>query len=111
MSIQYVYIQSEPGLWTVGFYSPNKEWISESDYNDKEEAAKRVISLNGGSPIISEVKFTSLAPTKRLLIASIIMNGLIGKYALRESKDQITLRQVSYELADELIEYEFDKVK
>jgi hypothetical protein len=43
----YVYIQSEPGLWTVGFYSPNGEWVPESDHNDKDAAAYRVAYLNG----------------------------------------------------------------
>lgn len=43
----YVYIQSEPGLFTVGFYAPTGKWIPESDHNEKEEAAKRVAFLNG----------------------------------------------------------------
>lgn len=45
----YVYILSEPGLWTVGFYAPNGKWNSESDHNNKEEAAERVAYLNGGN--------------------------------------------------------------
>jgi hypothetical protein len=44
----YVYIRSEPGLWTVGFYDPSGKWISESDHHDPEDAAKRVAWLNGG---------------------------------------------------------------
>ena len=44
----YVYIQSEPGLWTVGFYSPDGQWLPESDHTTKESAAKRVHYLNGG---------------------------------------------------------------
>ena len=44
----YVYIQSEPSLWTVGFYSPDGKWHTDSDRNDREEAAKRVHYLNGG---------------------------------------------------------------
>ena len=44
----YVYIMTEPGLWTVGFYSPDGKWQSESDYSNSEEAAKRVAYLNGG---------------------------------------------------------------
>lgn len=44
----YVYILSEPGLWTVGFYSPDGEWHPESDHETKEKAAKRVHYLNGG---------------------------------------------------------------
>lgn len=44
----YVYINSEPGLYTVGFYKPDGKWEPESDHGSKEEAAKRVHWLNGG---------------------------------------------------------------
>ncbi len=43
----YVYTQTEPGLWTVGFYEPNGKWVSESDHTSTEEAAQRVAYLNG----------------------------------------------------------------
>ena len=43
----WVYIQTEPRLWTVGFYDPKGEWHTDSDYDDKEEAAARVSYLNG----------------------------------------------------------------
>lgn len=46
----YCYIKSEPGLWTVGFYSPDGEWHPESDHNSKDEAAARVSWLNGNTP-------------------------------------------------------------
>lgn len=45
----WVYIQTEPNLWTVGFYAPDGEWHPESDYVSKEKAAERVHYLNGGS--------------------------------------------------------------
>jgi hypothetical protein len=44
----YVYKQSEPGLWTVGYYEPSGKWVPESDHDNREEAAKRVHYLNGG---------------------------------------------------------------
>jgi hypothetical protein len=44
----YVYIQSEPQLWTVGFYQPDGKWVPESDHGTPGEAAARVIELNGG---------------------------------------------------------------
>ena len=47
-SKMYVYIQSEPGLWTVGFYDPKGKWHPESDHSNQEDAAKRVAYLNGG---------------------------------------------------------------
>lgn len=45
----YVYLKSEPGLYTVGFYSPRGEWIAESDWPTETKAAERVHWLNGGS--------------------------------------------------------------
>lgn len=45
----YVYIQSESGLWTVGFYSPDGKWNPESDHETQSSAARRVRYLNGGN--------------------------------------------------------------
>lgn len=45
----YVYQQTEPNLWTVGFYGPKGEWHPESDQSSQEAAAARVHYLNGGS--------------------------------------------------------------
>ena len=60
--MMYVYIQSEPNLWTVGFYTPEGEWNPESDHSEKEEAAKRVAFLNGSNtqdnPNTGENEFT-----------------------------------------------------
>lgn len=49
-SSAWVYIKSEPGLWTVGFYEPSdkRKWQPESDHTSEESAAKRVHYLNGG---------------------------------------------------------------
>jgi hypothetical protein len=43
----YVYIQSEPGLWTVGFYNPDGKFEPESDHDTTDSAAARVSYLNG----------------------------------------------------------------
>lgn len=45
----WIYFQSEPELWTVGFYKPNGTFMTESDYNHKNEAAARCNYLNGGA--------------------------------------------------------------
>jgi hypothetical protein len=39
------------GLWTVGFYTPDARWISESDHDSEEDCRWRVHFLNGGSRI------------------------------------------------------------
>lgn len=49
MNTNYVYIRSEPGLWTVGFYKPDGTFNSESDWDNTEDAAKRVHYMNGGN--------------------------------------------------------------
>jgi len=46
--MSYVYIQSEPRLWTVGFYDPAGNWHAESDHGDTGSASERVHYLNGG---------------------------------------------------------------
>jgi hypothetical protein len=45
--MSYVYIRSEPQLWTVGFYRPDGAWEPESDHGSQDEAAERVAWLNG----------------------------------------------------------------
>ncbi len=49
MSAAWVYIKSEPNLWTVGFYDPDGKWHSDSDHEFQEGVATRVHYLNGGA--------------------------------------------------------------
>jgi hypothetical protein len=49
MNQAWVYQQSEPGLFTVGFYDPAGEWHSDSDHETRDGAAARVNYLNGGN--------------------------------------------------------------
>ena len=44
----WVYVRSEPGLWTVGFYAPDGKWHPDSDHDSMADAAARVQYLNGG---------------------------------------------------------------
>ena len=48
----YVYIRSEPKLFTVGHYSPKGEWVAESDHDTPQSAAARVHYLNGGTSVM-----------------------------------------------------------
>jgi hypothetical protein len=50
----WVYIKSEPNLYTVGFYDPKGKWNPESDWDTKEDAIKRVRYLNGGKETANE---------------------------------------------------------
>ena len=44
----YVYMQSEPSLWTVGFCDLDGNFYPESDHETMRAAADRVAFLNGG---------------------------------------------------------------
>lgn len=44
----WVYIKTEPKLWTVGFYDPTGKFIPESDWTSPECAAAQCSYLNGG---------------------------------------------------------------
>jgi hypothetical protein len=65
--VTYVYIQSEPSLWTVGHWGPDGDttgmggtgrWHPESDHGSPGEAARRVAELNGAGPVL-EIPFHS----------------------------------------------------
>jgi hypothetical protein len=45
----WVYINSEPGLWTVGFYDPSGHFHTDSDHVSPTDAADRVHYLNGSN--------------------------------------------------------------
>lgn len=45
--MSYVYIKSEPQLWTVGHYDPSDKFIPESDHNTESDASERAAFLNG----------------------------------------------------------------
>lgn len=45
----YVYIQSEPGLLTVGHYAPDGKFHPDCDCSTKDEAGRRVAYLNGSN--------------------------------------------------------------
>jgi len=44
----YTIINSEPGVYSVGFYSPNNEWHTYENFADKEKAEEKCNYLNGG---------------------------------------------------------------
>ena len=46
--MSFVYIESQPGLWTVGHYRPDGKWVPESDHTSPDGASCRVAALNGG---------------------------------------------------------------
>lgn len=53
----FVYVRSEPNLWTVGHYSPDGKWHPESDHSTADAAATRVHWLNGGNQDKTPAKY------------------------------------------------------
>lgn len=67
MSI-YHYVQSEPGLWTVGYGKPGVDWEPESDHGTVREAAARAAWLNGGPEPESESADSDLRTSVAALV-------------------------------------------
>lgn len=64
----WVYKQTERSLWTVGFYSPDGEWVPESDYPSSDAAALRVRFLNGG-PLPADMRpIFALRPDDQVIV-------------------------------------------
>lgn len=53
----WVYVQSEPSLYTVGFYDPAGKWHSDSDHEIRTGAANRAAFLNGARPPMARTVF------------------------------------------------------
>ena len=49
----WVYVRNREGFYTVGFYDPSGKWHPDSDWDSREDAAKRVHYLNGGKDAAS----------------------------------------------------------
>lgn len=49
MQQPWIYIQTEPGLFTVGREDSNGTWIPDSDWDSKKEAGDHIHYLNGGN--------------------------------------------------------------
>ncbi len=40
--MSWVYIKTEPGLWTVGHYDPSGKFQTDSDHDERAKAAERI---------------------------------------------------------------------
>ncbi len=47
----FVYIRSEPQLWTTGFYKPDGTWEPDDDFPSPGQAGNRAAFLNGAGSI------------------------------------------------------------
>jgi hypothetical protein len=81
--MQYVYRNSEPGLWTVGFYDPDGKWHPETDHTSTQAAAERVRELNGGDSA-RDPHQEELSLLDKLALGA--LTGLLGCAALFERR-------------------------
>lgn len=76
----YVYIQTEPSLWTVGFYTPAGKWEPDSDHDSPSKAAERVHCLNGGD---DQHQITRLRKATQKMVQAAdnmaLTNGITGE--------------------------------
>lgn len=108
----YVYIKSEPGLWTVGFYKPDGKFEPASDHTVEDEAADRVIELNGGGvhpEIIGDrVHRDMLRGADRDRFAMAALTGMLPKCDGIDARNGVrdyaaNYAEVAYRLADEML--------
>lgn len=89
----HTFIESEPGLWTVGHYDPDGGWHPESDHGDDHSAMRRVVELNGGAPERSS--FVDPAKAKyvidRLTAAAILADQTINSVLCGKVLDDTVL--------------------
>jgi hypothetical protein len=86
--MSYIYIQSEPSLWTVGFYDPHGKFVAQSDHDSEEGAEKQVRLLNGGSTEDMAARVSALERTAseyRLSIARAEQVKERRRYALLQA--------------------------
>jgi hypothetical protein len=65
----YVYLETDPGTFTVGFFDPTPKFVPESDYASADEAIARMRWLNGAPPEAKAARKkaaeTTAAPAKK----------------------------------------------
>lgn len=83
----WIYRKLEPKLWTVGFYSPEGAWETESDHPTPDKASQRVHWLNGG--IVAKEKEQSHKALKEFLKTASLSDSLVLLVILNQLKCQI----------------------
>ena len=63
----WVYLQAEPRLFTVGFFDPAGNWQPDSDHPSRDHAASRCNFLNGGWKVDVAMKVCQTATMREAL--------------------------------------------
>ena len=93
----WVYIKSEPGLWTVGFYKPDGKWEPESDHESQDFAARRIHYLNGGKDDRHRETIKALVEALELAMCALI----VGRKVIARAIENLgRLARLGVELAE-----------
>lgn len=97
----HVYMEYEPGVWTVGHYDSDGKWHPTADYINESEAAEKVRYLNGGSDQPHEsVDLDCLRDS----FAQAALTGMIAAHTGdKRLPDSIDTAQAAYEYADAML--------
>ena len=97
----YVYIKTEPMLWTVGHYE-GERFIPESDHDSTDAAAARVRYLNGGTDDTAQLRdqLAGQALVGAMLVAANHADILRGM-GLADGDRLLTFR--AYQIADTML--------
>lgn len=103
----YVYKQTEPSLWTVGYYDPTGKWMPESDHATEGQASGRVIQLNGGgknqdTENVAELRrIIDVAVTahynRGVRAAAMIVQTVIGQLSEKEFEQHRRVLEIVYD--------------
>jgi len=97
----WIYVNSEPGLWTVGTYDGGK-WSSDEDFGNRQDARDRCHYLNGGNGKQSE-RIVTDGETKAKQEAARL------RLELKEANESIdTLRESLKLFADDAAKYRIE---
>lgn len=78
-NVTWVYIQSEPNCYTVGFYALNGDQYTDSDHSNIDAAADRVQYLNGHN-VLSVLREESNKATQLSKDAKKVRDDRRGQY-------------------------------
>lgn len=109
----YVYIRSEPQLWTVGFYDPSGKFQTDSDHESPDKAAERASELNGNSTKhashVEHLKRMLKRQYDRILELESIIESIDGEFPQAIHGDAVKSLASRLEIQEILKRYATDK--
>jgi hypothetical protein len=74
----WIYITTEPRLWTVGHYGPSGAFHPESDHDSPEKAANRVAFLSGGLSAQAAPEMLEALKRAKIELGAYLIHGSCG---------------------------------